>query len=291
MAKGPQAADAVTKEYEKIYNLFIEGKFDEAVTAKAAADSIYGNSHWTPQLLFIESIYYVSKREDSSAIKTLTALSQQFGNTPLAEKALTMIDVLQRRSEIETYLTNLQVTRLPEDEPSPIVNLNPVENIVEKKEMKRDSVITKPATGIAKLNVDSAKGITSVVRSYVFNASDQQYVSVILNKVDPVYANETRNAFNRYNQVNFYNEKINVASSKLNDSLSMVLIGPFSDAATALMYAEKVKPKASGVIIPWLKPEKYTFTIISQSNLNVLNDTKDLNGYKEMLEKVLPGKF
>jgi len=69
------------------------------------------------------------------------------------------------------------------------------------------------------------------------------------------------------------------------------LLGPFADAASATIYLDKVKPKAPGVIIPWLKPEKYSFTIISQPNLDILNDTKDLNGYKALLEKVLPGKF
>jgi hypothetical protein len=72
-----------------------------------------------------------------------------------------------------------------------------------------------------------------VVRTYVFNASDQQFVGIILNKVDPVYINETRNAFTRYNKANFYNQKIDVTSSKLNDSLNMVLLGPFTDAASA----------------------------------------------------------
>ncbi|MFT4153670.1 hypothetical protein [Parafilimonas sp.] len=289
-AKGPAVEDAATKEYERIYNLFIEGKFNEAKAAKAAADRLYGNSHWTPQLLFIESIYYISKRQDSAAIKTLSALTKQSGGTPLAQKAQTMINVLRRRREIETYLTNLQVTRLPEDEPSRVVTLNKVEKVDEKKELKVDSVVEKAAP-VVKPAIDTAKNIHATVRSYTFNAADQQFVGLILNKVDPVYANEARNAFNRYNQVNFYNQKINITSSKINDSLGIILLGPFSDAAAALIYTEKVKPKASGAIIPWLKPEKYSFTIISQPNLDILNDTKDLTGYREMLEKVLPGKF
>jgi tetratricopeptide (TPR) repeat protein len=286
--------DAATKEYEKIYDMFIEGKFDEAKAAKATADSLYGNSHWTPQLLYIESIYLVSKHEDSSAIETLTSLKDQFAGSPMAAKAETMIDVLSRRAEIEDYLTNLQITRLPEDEPAPIVNLNrPVAKISEKQEIKSDSMVTSPAKKVAApAIVDSFKTVTgTAVRTYVFNASDSQFVGIILNKVDPVYINETRNAFKRYNGANFYNQEIDITSSKLNDSLNMVLLGPFADAASATIYLDKVKPKAPGVIIPWLKPEKYSFTIISQPNLDILNDTKDLNGYKALLEKVLPGKF
>jgi tetratricopeptide (TPR) repeat protein len=290
-AKRQKVEDPATKAYEKIYDLFISGKFEEAKVAKAAADSLYGNSYWTPQLLYIESIYYVSKHEDSVAIETLTSLISQFAGSPLATKAQTMIDVLKRRPEIEAYLTNLQITRLSEDETSPIVNLNPVENIIEKKELKKDSVVNKGVTAVAKPNVDSMKQIGGAVRTYVFNASEQQFVGIILTNVDPVYANETRNAFNRYNQANFYNQKIDVASSKLSDSISVVLLGPFTDAASALIYVDKVKPNASTMIIPWLKPEKYSFTIISQPNLDVLNSTKDINSYKALIEKVLPGKF
>lgn len=291
-SKGPKTEDEATIEYEKIYNLFIEGRFEEAKTAKTAADEKYGNSYWTPQLLYIESIYFVSQRDDSTAIETLTALNDQFSSSPLAEKAQTMIDVLQRRAEIEEYLTNLQIERLPEDEPSRIVNLSPVENIIDKKEIKRDSIVNKSAENVvANPNVDSAATMGASMRSYVFNPSDPQFVGIILSKVDPVYINETRNAFNRYNQVNFNNQKISSSPSKINDSLNLVLLGPFSDAATAVIYLEKVKPKTAGMIIPWLKPEKYSFTIISQPNLDLLKETKDMAGYTEMIQKVLPGKF
>ena len=283
--------DSATVAYENVYNLFIEGNFEQAKAAKAKADSSFGHSYWTPQLLYIESIYYVSKREDSSAINTLTDITQQFASSPLSQKAQTMIDVLHRRKDIESYLTNLQITRLSDDEPSRVINLNPVENLVDKKEIKRDSVVSKAADKTANPHVDSIKAISGALKSYVFTATDQQFVGIILNKVDPVYANETKNAFNRYNKMNFYSQTIGVSSSKINDSLNIVLLGPFTDAASALIYVDKVKPYTAGTIIPWLKQDKYSFTIISQSNLDFLNSTQDLQGYKSLIDKVLPGKF
>ncbi len=60
--KNPEA----TKRYEDIYNLFIEGRFDSAVAEKKKADSLYGNSFWTPQLLYIEAVYHVKQKDDSS---------------------------------------------------------------------------------------------------------------------------------------------------------------------------------------------------------------------------------
>ena len=91
-----------TKKYEEIYNLFIEGNFDEAKNEKKIADSLYDKSFWTPQLLFIESIYYIRQKEDSMAIKVLTELSNLPGENPMAKRAKTMIDVLSAGKKSKT---------------------------------------------------------------------------------------------------------------------------------------------------------------------------------------------
>ncbi|HRH61428.1 MAG TPA: hypothetical protein PL045_12700, partial [Chitinophagaceae bacterium] len=201
------AADPATKKYEDIYNLFIEGKFDEAKNEKAKADSMYGSNFWTPQLLYIESIYYVSKREDSIAIEKLTQLAEMDPKSPLSAKATTMIDVLNRRPEIENYLTNLQITR-KEDDPLQIATLTKDETTVQKPDItKRDSSSTKPIQRDLK-NVDTAKNVIVEGKAFVFNASEPQYAVIILDKVDAVYASETRNAFNKYNSTTFYSQRI-----------------------------------------------------------------------------------
>lgn len=290
------ASDQATKDYEKIYDLFIEGKFDEAEVAKKSADSIHGESYWTPQLLFIESVYYMNERQDSVAIDKLSNLQQRAAGTPLAEKAERMIDVLNRRDEIESYLTQLQIERYKDDEPAPVINLTPIQTTIQKKEIipAKDSVVTKPGviTQQAKVITDTAKAETkAIIRSYTYNPLDGQFAAIVMDNVAPVYINESKNAFSRYNQANFYNQKINVTIQKIDDRYSLVLMGPFKDAADASIYTDKVKPQASGRIIPWLKSDKYSFIIISQYNLDVLSETKDMDGYRSLLQEALPGKF
>ena len=107
-----------TKTYEDIYDLFIEGNFAEAIAQKKKADSIYNKNFWTPQLLYIEAVYYAKQRDDSAAKKVLNNLITQFGDSPLKEKATTLLDVLGRRAQIEEELKNMVVTRLPEDKVS-----------------------------------------------------------------------------------------------------------------------------------------------------------------------------
>ncbi len=43
----------------------LEGNFKEADCTKKIADSIYGENYWTPQLLYIEAVYYIKQRDDS----------------------------------------------------------------------------------------------------------------------------------------------------------------------------------------------------------------------------------
>lgn len=109
------AKSDMTKRYENIYNLFIEGSFPEALAQKKTADSLYGANYWTPQLLYIQSIYHIRERQDDSAKVQLQHIINLYGASPMAAKAQTMIDVLNRRKEIEDYLTKLQIERPAED--------------------------------------------------------------------------------------------------------------------------------------------------------------------------------
>ena len=81
--KNPEA----TKRYEGIYNLFIEGRFDEALAEKKKADSLYDKSFWTPQLLYIEAVYHVKQKDDSTAIIVLSNIITLYPKSPLKPKA------------------------------------------------------------------------------------------------------------------------------------------------------------------------------------------------------------
>lgn len=112
-ALNPDVKDPVaTKRYENIYNLFIEGNFVDAVEEKKKADSLYGNNYWSPQLLYIESIYYLKEVcSDSLTKATLRNIIKLYPSSPITPKAERMIAVLNKRASIEAYLTNLKVTR------------------------------------------------------------------------------------------------------------------------------------------------------------------------------------
>lgn len=278
--------------YKDIYERFISGQFEEAKQKKQMADKQYGKTYWTPQLLFIESIYYIKQKDDSTAIQRLQQIAANFSGTEMAKKAITMIDALNRRKEIEDYLTNLQIDK-PEEIPTRNVELNET-NTTKISIPKKDSIVS-PTNKVLRTTAPTIAAIVPpvapVVEQYMFNASDTQYVAVSLNRVDPIYGSEGRNAFNRFNQERFYPKRIPIELVSLNDSTQYLLIGPFINAAEATTYIDQTKPIASQRIIPWLDANKYRFYIISTNNLALLRKKKDTGAYEAWLHTLFPDKF
>ena len=281
---------AANKRYENIYTLFIEGQFEKAVQDKKIADSLYGNNYWSPQLLYIESVYYIKQKQDSQAIGTLNNIITQYPTSPLKDKAATMIDVLNRRKQIEDYLTGLNITRADGDK-----------MIVINDELNQQKIITAPnKTEQSKTIVpDGKKEVVQpqIVKpqpvtngAFTFIAEESQNIVMILDKVDPVYISEARNAFNRYNREKFSGQPIEITKDAIDKDRNILIFRKFSDANAAILYADRLKKNAP-TEVSWLPANKYSFVIISDANLQVLKANKDLAGYIKLLNSKYPRKF
>jgi outer membrane protein assembly factor BamD (BamD/ComL family) len=454
----------MTRRYDNIYNAFIEGNFEEALAQKHIADSIYNKNYWTPQLLYIQSVYYIKQRSDDTAKKSLQDIIRLFPTSPLAAKARTLIDVLSRRQQIEEYLTNLKIERPADDstaEPTGIVstpvrvipqpqqqppvavpaNVQPptppaivpppptaatekarkdsiaaalaaaskakkdsaiaaaaaekarkdsaaaaiaainkakkdsavaaaaaiaaankwkkdsIMAVAKADKAKRDSVIAAiaaankarrdsaaaAATAMAAANKarkdsaiaaaaaekarkdsataalaaankakrDSANAAAAAEKARRDSAAaaalakaapappkvltkvpeTPHYVAIVLEKVDPVYVNEARNAFTRYNKDQYGSKGYAVNNQAISDDVKLVLIGPFANAAGAIDYIDKTRQPAATEIVPWLPASKYSFIIVNDNNLEVLKNTKDVPALKQFLQQNYPGKF
>ena len=121
--------------------------------------------------------------------------------------------------------------------------------------------------------------------------TDQHYVAIVLDKVDETFASEVKNAFNRFNKEHYYNQKLDMQPIIINNQFSMLLIGPFANAGEAVDYVDKTRPSTAGRILPWLQANKYSFSIISNNNLEMVKTAKDLSGYSQFLKGIFPDKF
>jgi outer membrane protein assembly factor BamD (BamD/ComL family) len=370
-----------THQYEKIYLAFIEGQFGEALSMKKTADSLYGDKYWTPQLLYIESVYFIKTQQDPQAKAVLNSIIGKFPRTPMAAKAATLLDVLSRRRQIEDYLTRLQVTRAKDD--SVIVDNTPAprtetpdrprlvrndSNMLKKEDTsqlaranlhlpanagiqgQKPASVAQPGMGKLKVDTSSLNKITmdagqlaqlhrtqdSLQAAMLKAQADSQQsarlqqkadsinaamkklqadtaqlaaklrtlnsvfsltpdkphaVILVLNKVDPVYVSEAKNAFSRFNTENYYSQSLTTDNASLADTLKTVVISGFATDKDAADYLQKVKALSPREIIPWLPANKYTFLIISATNLELLLNNKDMPAYRKFLSAAYPGKF
>lgn len=283
---------AATVRYEKIYNLFIEGKFNEALQEKEKADSLYGNTFWNPQLLYIEAVYRVSQRQDSLAILTLSQIINNYPKEPLKEKAAVMIDVLKRRKSIENYLTNLEIKRV--EEAPELMVFDDTKVITKAPQQQEKITIPTQEKKIEKteivINPEVQKPAPVVRDGFSFDEFQPQMVVMILDKVDPVYIKEARNVLVRYNRENFYSSQLQIENDTLNSDKAFLKISPFVAAETALQYFDKIKRDAPREI-SWLNPQKYSFIIISEKNLEILKESQKMEDYLKLLHDKYPGKF
>ncbi|KYP13579.1 tetratricopeptide repeat protein [Flavihumibacter sp. CACIAM 22H1] len=284
-----------TTAYDKIYDQFLSGKFQEATRSKREADSLYGQHHWTPQLLYIEAVYYIKEKNDSLAINGLEQLKRQFPEHPMASKVSTLIDVLRRRKEIEDYLANLDVQRQPEDstrfQPIPTVETVKAPAPRETRAATKQTVtrIEQPKTDSTRLKKEAPK--LPVTNLFNRHAEQPHFVVLVLTNVDPVYVNETKNAFDRYHREKYYNQPMNVSITSLSDTVKLVSIRGMVNEAAAMEYIQKAKPLAEKEIIPWMKKENYYFMPVAEDNLNLLLDSSNLPAYRSFLQQIFPNQF
>jgi outer membrane protein assembly factor BamD (BamD/ComL family) len=388
---GASKAEEATRTYNDIYNMFIEGRFTEAEAAKKQADSLYQTNHWEPQLLYIEAVYHIRQREDSIAKMSLQTIIGQDPRSRMAEKAQTMIDVLNRRSQIEAELSRYQIqNREDTSVKRPAIIAPIVQSILRKQDttavvkpnvainnaVKNDTLTKKLLANKSNVKVDTAvktpvviappvkkdtvaqkavvvtlppvkndtvainqntvvkppaektaaiektvdKPVTTTTKpvvvaplvvntpppakkepvvnkpprkpgEYYFDSTTKHYTAIILDKVDPLFVTEVKNAYFRFNREHYRNQVFNINSVDLDATHRIVLIGDFATAREAMNYMQLAKQSAPSEVMPWLKPDKYTFSIITDDNLPLLLEKKDLEQYRKFLVQNLPGKF
>jgi hypothetical protein len=290
-----------THAYERIYDLFLEGNFQEALAQKKIADSLYSSNYWNPQLLYIESVYFIKQRQDSAAKSVLNDIINRFPRTPLAVKATTMIDVLNRRNQIEEELRNL-VIKMPDTTQNqvqqPVLTTPPPvamrkdttraqKDTVKVQKPIQPPIVNKPADTTGRKTTP----VQTVPTAYAYNPETPHYVVIVMSKIDPVYVNEARNAFANYNRNTYFNKQMSAELIPIDADNRLLLISPFRNAQEAIDYVDKTRPVTSTQIVPWLKGGKYSFSIINDKNLELLKNTKNLEEYRQFLDKNVPGKF
>jgi hypothetical protein len=167
-----------------------------------------------------------------------------------------------------------------------------VNNVKAPEENNEKPVVKNEEIKPGKVEISPEKKRPAAIKNadFTFDALEPQNVIMVLTKVDPVYSSEARNAFNRYNSQSVATNKIVIVKDTLDSERTLLVFSQFDDAVAALKYRDKLKQAAPSQI-SWLPAQKYSFYIISDSNLELLKENKNLQSYIDLLNKKYPGKF
>jgi hypothetical protein len=153
-------------------------------------------------------------------------------------------------------------------------------------------VTVNPPVTVPKNPKDTLKTVPVIKPSkfpYQADSLSSQYVGVVLVKVDNIFANEARNSFVIYNRGSGRTLQVNPVV--IDSDNRILLIGNFSNANDAFGYLKNTQAKAASEIIPWLAKDKYSFIILSDENLQLIQKDKNIQNYKTFLNETFPGKF
>jgi hypothetical protein len=296
-----EKSNAATETYQKIYDQFLSGDFKAAVAAKKIADSVYGQTAWTPQLMYIEAVYYVKSKEDSVAITTLKMISQLFPSSPLAQKAIQLSDVVRRRNEIEKELTSMAVLRVKEDSISLADNTELAKKVEQPEKTVQPippaidnsvAAIVSPPKDTTQLKNPEPVAIPAPVSNekYTFNANAPHAIIMLMNNVDIVYINEAKRALSRYHSIKFPEKEFTINNDIIGNT-PFIIISFFQNAAEAVSYFDQTQPIASKEIFPWLPSDKYKLYILSPDHLKTMMEEAKTNNFIKFIKAQFPGKF
>src|SRR5690606_27573403 len=113
-------------------------------------------------------------------------------------------------------------------------------------------------------NTTDTAGVKPIVSpktsfTFQFDPSSKHHAILILDKVDPMFINEVRNAFSRYHKERFYGQPLEAGLVDFDEEKRILVISGFTNAQEAIDYIVKTKKLVHLEIIPWLKQDKYSF--------------------------------
>lgn len=277
---------AATSIYEAAYNAFRSGNYDTVFVLRKYSDSAVGYSSLQPKFDLLEAMAIIKTRPEDEGKAAIAAVITKYpGDAPILAQAKAIQEALERRQQVTEYLTNLEITRDSSATTQVDENIRirypwqtPTPNLPDSLALK-----TKADSVAALANVPPPPPVKPVTPYQLGaeKASIPHFVVVHFDRVSKVLIDEAVAQFSKYNGEKHASEQLQTSMYALTPTEIMVIVRLFPDENKALTYFDEVSRVASETIIPRIRPTDYRLFIISRENFILLNNTKDIEGYRK----------
>ncbi len=278
-----QAAAAI---YEAAYNGFRDGNYDTVFVLRKVSDSTVGYSSLQPKFDLLEAMAIIKTRPDDEGKAAIASVITKYpGDAAILGQAKAIQEALERRQQLTEYLTNLEIKR--DSSGTAMVDENirirypwqtPTPNLPDSLALK-----AKADSAAAVANVPPPAPVKPVTPYQLGDekASIPHFVVIHFDRVSKVLIDEAVSQFSKYNSEKHASQQLQTSMYALTPNEIMVIVRLFPDENKALTYFDEVSRVASETIIPRIRPTDYRLFIISRENFILLNNTKDLEGYRK----------
>ncbi|WP_162946297.1 tetratricopeptide repeat protein [Chitinophaga barathri] len=284
---------AVSAVYEAAYNAYRSGNYDTVFVLRKYADSTFGYNSLQAKFDLLEAMTIVKTSSEDSAKAAIAGIIAKYpGDGPILAQAKAIQDVLDRRQQITDYLGKLEISRDSSTAARVDENISirypwqtPKPNLPDST-AAASTAVTPVVTGVDSVAVAAAPPPPPPPPVTPYTLGDEKaaiphFVVMYFNRVSKVLVDEAVAQFSRYNAEQHPADKLETSSFVLTPTEIMVIVRLFPDEGKALNYFDEVVKQAPTAIIPRIKPTEYKFFIISRENFILLNNTKDIEGYKK----------
>lgn len=285
---------AVSAIYNEAYTAFQAGNYEETLAKKHLADSLYGFSFLQSRFDLLEAMVKIKTGPDDEAKNAVQAVINKYpADDAILTQATNILNVLNRRQEIEGYLSGLQTTARTDSTGKIDENIsirypwqNPTPNLVDSAAIKKAAADSAAAAAKNIPPPAPPKPVTPYKLTDEKSAeTTPHFVVMSFKRVDKTLMDEALTQFSKYNAEKHVQDKVESSSFVLTPSDLMIIFRLFPGEKQAFDYYEELKKNATSTIIPRIRPTEYTFFIISRENFILLNSTKDLPAYEAFFKE------
>lgn len=281
--------NAVSVIYDSAYIAYLTGRYDTVFTLKHQADSAFGYTSLQPRFDLLEAMTIIKTRSDEEGKAAIEAVIKKYpGEEAILAQATAIRDVLNNKQQIVDYLGNLQISR----DSSYVGPIDENVSIRYPWQRQQQQLTDSAALAVNKPATDSVAAAPPPpppppVTPYKLGeekAAIPHFVVMYFNRVSKVLLDEAVTQFSKYNAEKHADKKVETSSFALTPTEIMVIFRLFPTEESALAYFDEIVKTASSAIIPRIKPTEYKFFIISRDNFILLNNTKDITGYRKFFD-------
>ena len=274
-----------TGAYNQVFDLYAHKQYKDVISRVPELMKQYPDNKLAAQLYYLQTIAAGHNETVVPFRDSLLQIVKKYPNDKLIDPLVNahLVYINGNMAELQA-----RATVLPDEDPNQ-VPFTLAEDLKEKAAYRKKVDFYDTTRRVIVKTVENKKPVENVVKhdntvSSIFSMRDSTHYFFIVN-VSTATTNlaSSRFGIGQFNRTNYAGNGIRHQVMYVAPDNQLIVVGKFNNLDDVKKYARKIIPLMPDIMkVP---PDKYSFFIITQENLNKLADKKLLDSYNDYYQK------